>query len=272
MTAPSPQTAPRRRFEKKVAVVTGGASGIGRAMVEALAREGANVAFCDRDAHAGADVEATLREAGLEVRFRAADLEDPEQIRRFTDGAVELYGGLDVAMNNAGINFFRTLHEIDVEDWDRMFRINTRAVFLGIKYQAPHLLARGGGAIVVTGSAIQEASRPGGAAYAASKRALMGIVQSAALDYGPRGVRVNLIAPGTTDTPMARQLGARASGDPEAWSRAQAQWAEANIPAARRLATAEEIAAAALMLAGDDCPFLNGAGLVVDGGMTAKLS
>jgi NAD(P)-dependent dehydrogenase (short-subunit alcohol dehydrogenase family) len=266
----SNQQAGRTRFRGKSVVVTGGASGIGRAAVLAFAREGGRVAFCDRNEAGGREVEAEVVRLGGEARFFACDVEKPEEIEAVMNGAAECHGGIDIAFNNAGINFFRTLHEIDVDDWDRMFRINTRAVFLSIKFQVPHMLARGG-AIVITGSAIQEASRPGGAAYAASKRALMGIAQSAALDYGSRGIRVNVLAPGPTDTPMARSVGASAVRD-VAWEKAQAAWAAANVAALKRFATADEIAAAALMLASDDCPFLTGTSLVVDGGITSRLS
>ncbi|WP_420963742.1 SDR family NAD(P)-dependent oxidoreductase [Brucella sp. IR073] len=265
-----PGEADARRFENKVVVVTGGTSGIGRATVLAFAREGAKVGFCGRRTALGRQVEAEVRARGGEATYIKADVQIAAEVKQFVDRVADAYGGLDVAFNNAGINFSRPLHEIDEEDWNRLNDTNVRGVFLAMKYQIPHLLKRGGGTIVVTSSAQAVATRAGGSAYTASKRALVGLVQAAALDYGPRGIRVNAIAPGTVDTPMVREM-AGSGLDDAAWAALARKWAEANIPTLKRMATPEEIATAVLSLASDEFPFLTGSTLSIDGGMTAQL-
>jgi NAD(P)-dependent dehydrogenase (short-subunit alcohol dehydrogenase family) len=266
---PAPRPRGLRRFEGKVVLVTGATSGIGRAAARAFAAEGAKVAFCGRREQLGRDVEAEIRWEGGEASFMQADVREEAEIRAFVDAAVSRYGRLDVAFNNAGITIEKPLHELTAAEFDDVNHTNLRGVFLAMKYQVPHMIAGGGGSIVVTASSNAIATQARRSAYSASKRALVGLVQSAALDYAAANIRVNALVPGTTDTALVRRA-AGMEGMPDAvWRVGAAQWAKSNVPGLGRMATPEEIAAFALMLASDEHAYMTGAALVIDGGKTA---
>lgn len=197
------QQAKGGRYAGKTVLVTGATSGIGRAAAIAFAAEGARVGFCGRRRDLGQDVERQIRGAGGEATYIRADVRRPEEVRGFVDGVAQKYGGLDIALNNAGIQRpFTDLHEVSVADWDDVTLTNTRGIFLAMKYEIPHLRARGGGVILVTGSSNQYATRPGLGSYTASKNGVTGLVQAAAIENGTHGIRVVALAPGMTDTPM----------------------------------------------------------------------
>ena len=267
---PIPPLPGRRRFEGKVVAITGATSGIGRAAALQFAAEGGKVALCGRRTGLGAEVERQIKDAGGEATYIKADMLVEDEVKAFIQRAVAVYGRLDVAFNNAGITVEKPLHEYSSAEWDRVLNTNLRGVFLAMKYQIPHLLKAGGGSIVVTSSSNAIATQAKRAAYTASKRALVGLVQSAALDYAPQGIRINTLIPGTTDTEFLR----KASGNetlPEPIFRVGLnQWLKGNAPPIPRLATAEEVAAFALTLASDEHPFMTGAQMVIDGGKTAK--
>lgn len=258
-----------RRFENKVVLVTGATSGIGQAAAKAFAAEGARVAFCGRREQLGRDVEAEIRWNGGEATYIRADVRVESDVKAFVDGAVGKYGRLDVAFNNAGITLEKPLHELTADEFDDVAHTNLRGVFLSIKYQVPHMIAGGGGSIVVTASSNAIATQARRSAYSASKRALIGLVQSAALDYAPQGIRVNALVPGTTDTALVRRAAGMENVPDAVWRAGAAQWARSNVPGLGRMATADEIAAFALVLASDDHAFMTGAALVIDGGKTA---
>ncbi|MBF6412131.1 SDR family NAD(P)-dependent oxidoreductase [Nocardia cyriacigeorgica] len=266
---PRYQPAPRQRFIDKTVVITGATSGIGAAAARLFAAEGARVALCGRREDRGRAVERDIRAAGGEATYIRADVLVEDDVRQFVDEAARLYGGIDVAFNNAGITIQKKLHEYSSDEFDRVVHTNLRGTFLAIKYQIPHLLRAGGGAIVVTASSNAIATDAGKGAYTASKRGLAGLVQAAALDYAADGIRVNTLIPGTTDTELIRRAAGMEAIPDDAWRVAMKQWAGTNVPGMGRLATPEEIAAFALTLASDEHPYLTGAQLVIDGGKTA---
>jgi hypothetical protein len=256
----------RRRFEGKVALVTGATSGIGRATAVRLAAEGAKVAFCGRREGLGREVEAEIRRAGGEAAYIRADVRVPEQVQAFVDTAAARYGGLDVAVNNAGIGITRDIAQMSLAEWTDLMDTNLRGAFLAMHAEIPHLIARGGGTIVVTSSSQAFATRPGSAAYSASKRALLGLVQAAALELAPKNIRVNAIAPGTTDTAFLKKSVGMESMPDAVWAVGAQQWAKSHVPGMGRLARPEEQAAAIAALASDDFSYMTGSTMLVDGG------
>lgn len=260
--APKPTTNSQSRFEGKVVVITGATSGIGRAAAIAFAREGAKVGFCGRRENLGAEVEQEIQNNGGDAIYMKADVTQPKEIESFINRIVEKYGQLDVAFNNAGDVLSKPLHEITIDEWDWVQNTNLRSVFLAMKYQIPHMMKRGGN-IVITASQHTVATRPGFAAYTSAKRALLGLAQVAALDYGQQGIRVNVLAPGITDTPLFQ----RTTGG----NREKIEASQQLVDGLKRIATAEEIAEAALFLASNDCPYITGVSLLADGGMMSGL-
>lgn len=265
-----PQQKPsgKQRFAGKVVIVTGGTSGIGRAATLMFAAEGGRVAFCGRNTDRGKQVETEVRESGGEAVFVRADLRHESEVKALVDTTIARYGRLDVAFNNAGISIEKPLHEFSAAEFDDVIGTDLRGVFLSMKYQIPHMLEKGG-SIVVTSSSNAIATSAKRSAYSAAKRGLVGLVQAAALDYAKHGIRINTLIPGTTDTPMIRRLAGMEGLPDAAWHVGIAQWAKSNVPGLQRLATPEEIAAFALVLASDDHPYTTGGQFVIDGGKSA---
>jgi NAD(P)-dependent dehydrogenase (short-subunit alcohol dehydrogenase family) len=266
--ATAPHIDPRRRFENKVVLITGATSGIGRAAAIGFAAEGAKVAFCGRREHLGRAVEAEIKSHGGKALYVRADVRDENSVKAFVDQLAQTYGRLDVAFNNAGITLEKPLHEYSSAEWDDVQNTNLRGVFLAMKYEIPYMLANGRGSIVVTSSSNAIATTEKRSAYTASKRGLVGLVQSAALDYVDKGIRINALIPGTTDTALVRRVAHMEDVPNAAWETAASVWARSHIPM-KRMATPEEIAAFALALASDDFPYMTGAQMVIDGGKTA---
>jgi NAD(P)-dependent dehydrogenase (short-subunit alcohol dehydrogenase family) len=268
---PAPGTlSNRQRFHEKVVMITGATSGIGRAAAVAFAREGARVTFCGRRQALGREVEETIRASGAIARYFRADVRAEADMQKFVEFTVAQFGRLDIALNNAGVTLEKTLHEYSASEWDDVLHTNLRGVFFAMKYQIPPMLAAGGGTIVVTSSSNAIATQSKRAAYAASKRGLVALVQAAALDYGPHNIRINAMLPGTTDTALVRGVAGMEAVPDVVWRAAAAEWAQSHAPGLGRMANPEEIAEFALMLASDSHPFLNGAALVIDGGKTAQ--
>ncbi len=259
----------RVRFKDKVVLITGATSGIGAAAARMFAAEGGKVAFCGRRTDRGAEVESEIKASGGEAKYIRADVRIEDDVRRFVDMAAELYGGLDVCLNNAGITIERPLHEYSAAEWDDVVNTDLRGNFLALKYEIPHLIKRGGGVVVVTASSNAIATSPKRSAYSAAKRGLVGMVQAAAQDYADNNIRINTLIPGTTDTEFVRRAAGMMNVPDAVWDAAAAVWAKSNVAVAHRLARPDEIAAAALMMASDEFTFLNGAQIVVDGGKTA---
>ena len=255
------------RFEGKVAIVTGAASGIGRAAALALAREGAAVTLADVDRAKG---EAALTEAvaqGAKAIFVEADVSKADHAGRIVDQTVAAFGGVDVLVNNAGVAFVSPLAETTEADWDRVLGVNLKGAFLCSKAAIPEMAKRGGGAVVNVASVVGKRSPRRSTAYVVSKAGLIALTQSAAGDYAKDGVRVNCVAPGMTDTPMLRRSAEAVSpADPQA---VYHEWAK-GLPMGRP-GSAEEVAAAVLFLASAEASFITGATLDVDGGTMSSL-
>ena len=239
-------------FEHQRALVTGGTSGIGRAVAIKLAEAGAEVIVAGRNAQRGADTVAAIEAKGGKARFIAADFADLESVARLAEEA----GDVDILVNNAGIYPFALTHETGVDDFDATFNTNVRAPFFLTAAIAPKMAARGGGSIVNVGTMVAHFGLPGASAYGASKAAIASLTQTWAAEYGPQGVRVNAVSAGTT-----RTEGTAGMGD------GLDQLAQTS-PLGRP-ASPDEIAEAIVFLASPRSSYINGAILPADGGRTA---
>jgi len=214
-------------------------------------------------------VEQEIRAKGGEATYVRADVRVEAEVKAFVDQIAARYGGLNVAFNNAGITLEKTLHEYSSQEWDDVVNTNLRGVFLAMKYEIPYMLASGGGTIVVTSSSNAIATTDKRSAYTAGKRGLIGLVQSAALDYAQKSIRVNALIPGTTDTALVRRSAGMENAPDAVWEVTAKQWAKSHVPGLERMATPDEIAAFALVLASDDHPYMTGSQMVIDGGKTS---
>lgn len=254
-----------RRFEDRVAVVTGGAKGIGSATVQALAREGASVVIGDVDAAAGGELMQQLRADGHRVALVRADVAAPEAAQSLIDTAVDEFGGVDILINNAGIALARSTIETTDDEWDRVLNVNLTGAWRCAKVAIPHLIRRGRGAIVNVASNAGLVGFPNLAAYCASKGGLISLTRAMALDCAPHNIRVTAVCPGHTRTPMGEGFVA-AQEDPDAFIE---EFVQKRHPLGR-MAEADEIARTILFLASEDASFVTGAILAADGGYTAR--
>jgi len=248
------------RLQNKNAIVTGGAGGIGRATSLAFASEGANVAVVDLNVDAAEAVAEEIRAAGGTAIAIGADVSSEADIERVVASVVEGFGGVDVVFNNAGIIRRTTAVETTVEEWDRVFGVNVRAIFLMCKHVVPIMAANGGGSIVNTGSGWGLKGGGQAISYCASKGAVVNMTRALAIDHGPQGIRVNSVNPGDVDTGMLRDE-ARQLGQDQAGFLAEAAERPLN-----RMGQPSEIAAAVVWLASDESSYVTGSALVVDGG------
>lgn len=247
-------------FDGETALVTGAASGIGRETAKRFAVDGASVVVTDVDTDGGHETVELIEEAGGIATFVETDVSDPADVEAMVQAAVDTYGGLDVAVNNAGIEGeTEPLADVSVDAWDRLIDVNLKGVWLSMKYELPELRADGGGAIVNT-SSIAGLVAAGGVPYVASKHGVVGLTRVAATQYADAGVRVNAVCPGVIDTPMVDRAG---KDDPEAIEQF------VGMQPLGRMGTAEEVANAIVWLCSDEASFITGNAYPVDGGYMA---
>ncbi len=240
-------------FKDRIVIVTGAGSGIGREVTRRFRDAGARVV--------GADLDTSGVLEGVEPL--AADVSRAEDVEHLVAHVVGGYGRLDVICNNAGVASTTNVVDCTVEEWDRVFAVNARGVFLGMKYAVPHFLAQGHGTIVNTASIGGMVGLPNRAAYCASKAAVIALTKQVAIQWAGHGIRCNCVCPGTIDSPWVARLLA-AADDPEQHRRELV----ARQPLGR-LGTPEEVAAAIVYLASDEAAFVTGSALVIDGGVAA---
>jgi NAD(P)-dependent dehydrogenase (short-subunit alcohol dehydrogenase family) len=245
-------------LQGRVALVTGAASGIGRATAELLAGMGARVVASDVDAERGEAVASAL-----DARFVAADVADEDGVRAVAEAAVSAFGRIDCAANCAGVGGgHATTHEYPVEDWDRIVAVNLRGTWLAMRAEIEAMLANGGGgAIVNVASTLALRGSPFGSPYSASKHGVLGLTRTAAIEYAPRGIRVNAVCPGAIDTPMMDKTFARFPGFREALT---------GFVPLNRMGSAAEVAGAIAWLCSDAASFVTGEGITVEGGLLAR--
>ena len=249
------------RLQGKVALITGGTSGIGRATALLFAQQGAAVAVAGRDKGRGEQVVQELRARGGRAIFLPVNIAKASDCQQAVERTIAAFGGLDILFNNAGIIQRKTVLELSEEEWDLEMAVNLKAVFLLSRAAIPHMLEKGGGVIINNGSDWGLVGGPRAASYCASKGAVVLLTKAMAIDYGAHHIRVNCICPGDTDTPMLRNEALQLSETDETFLREAAQ----RLPL-QRLGRPEDIAQAALYLASDESSFVTGTTLVVDGG------
>jgi NAD(P)-dependent dehydrogenase (short-subunit alcohol dehydrogenase family) len=251
------------RLQNKVALITGGTSGIGEAVAELFAREGAKIAITGRNESRGHAVMARILASGGRAIFVRTDVRHAAECKRAVDATLDSFGRLDILFNNAGVFYPQSTLECSEEEWDLQIDINLKGTFLMSKYALEPMIAQGGGVIINNSSGWGLVGGDKAVAYCASKGAVVLLTKAMAIDHGRQGIRVNCICPGDVDTPML----------PEDARRRGLEWKTylagcENRPMGR-IGTPEEIAKAVLFLASDDSSFMTGAALVVDGGGTA---
>jgi len=244
------------RFTDKVAIVTGGASGIGEATALEFAKEGAKVVVADFSER-GKEVVSTIEKAGGTAHFIKVDVASEADTKRMVDETLSTYGRIDILFANAGIARDNRLTELSLDAWQKTIDINLTGVFLSNKYVLPVMLKQGGGVVVNCGSIHSHVGRSGVTAYAAAKGGVKLLTQTLAIDYAKDNIRINAVCPAYIDTPLlshasAEQKAALITDHPQG-----------------RLGRPEEVARAVLFLASDDASFVNGSSLMVDGGYTA---
>ena len=243
-------------IESRVVIVTGAGSGIGRSAAKLFAKNGAKVVVGDMNREGGEETVHEIEKEGGQAVFVHVDVSKSDDVENMVKVGVRNFGGVDLAFNNAGITLGGALHEIDEELWNKVIDINLKGVWLCMKYEIPEMLKRGGGAIVNTASIAGHQGDVFSPVYTASKHGILGLTQSAALQYAAYGIRVNAVSPGIIATPMSAGL----ESDAEIKS-----WVMGRI-AADRLGNPEEVAEVAVWLCSDGASYVMGHAVAVDGG------
>ena len=247
-------------FDGKVALITGGASGIGEACVHTFARGGAKVVIADLNDELGQKTLAAVRQAGGEAIFVRVDVANPESVAHMVESTMKTFGRLDIAVNNAGIGGeINPTGSYSIEGWRKVIDINLNGVFYCMRYEIPHMLERGSGAIVNMASILGSVGFANSPAYVAAKHGVVGLTKSAALEYSRQGLRINSVGPGFIKTPLV--LSALDE---------QTQSYLSGLHAIGRMGEAQEVANLVVFLASDQASFITGGYYLVDGGYTAQ--
>jgi NAD(P)-dependent dehydrogenase (short-subunit alcohol dehydrogenase family) len=249
------------RFDGKVALITGGTAGIGEATVRRLAILGAKTLFVGRNESAGRRIEDELRRDGAEAVFFKADLSGPDEVRRIVPATVKIFGRLDFAFNNAGVTGGNgAIAEQPESNFDDVFAINVKGLYIALQQELRQMVQQGwGGSIVNMASVGGMVATPGASVYVASKHAVIGLTKSAAVEYGPLGIRVSAVSPGAVETELLRNVfGDRAIEEMAA------------VHPIRRIGSPEDVADAVVWLFSDNSSYYTGQSLVLDGGLTAQ--
>ena len=261
---PSTQIAERSfqllSLENKVAIVTGGASGIGRGIAISLAGMGAFIAVLDINEAEGQKTVTQIETEGSKAVFEHCDIRSASDCRRATDAVIATWGRIDILSNCAGIAIRKDLVELSEEEWDRALDVTLKGIFLLSREVIPHMIRAGAGSIINIGSGWSMKAGPRAASYCAAKGGTVNLTRAMAIDYGKHNIRVNCVCPGDVDTPMLRNECAQLGEDAQAFMREAA-----NRPLGR-VGTPEEVANAVLFLASPMSSWITGAALVVDGG------
>ena len=250
-------------LENRVAVVTGGASGIGFGVAERLAEAGAKVALLDIDADRGREAAEKLSQAGFQVSYHHCDVTVDEDCKRATQEVVSTYGAIDILFNNAGVTFRKNTVELTEGEWDLALNVLLKGVYLLSHHVIPHMISGGGGSIINTGSGWSFTGGPDAVSYCAAKGGVLNMTRAMAIDHGQHNIRVNCVCPGDIDTPMLRSECEQLGMDPDQFMK------EAADRPLNRVGTPTDVANAVLFFASDMSTWVTGAFLTVDGGGTA---
>lgn len=246
-------------MKRKTVIITGAASGIGKAAAELFTKQGDNVVISDIQEAEGKAAAKSIEAAGGKASFFKADVSKPEDMKALVDFAVKTYGQLDIAVNNAGIGGeLNPIVDLSIAGWQKVIAINLSSIFYGMKYQIAAMLKNGGGSIVNISSILGAVGFAGSSGYSAAKHGVIGLTQTAALEYAAQNIRINAVGPGFIDTPLLNQL------DDEMKQQI------VSLHPIGRLGTSEEIAEMILWLSSDKASFVNGSYHPIDGGYLAK--
>lgn len=243
------------RLQNKVALITGGASGIGAATARLFVQEGAKVVLADLNEEKGKAFETELKSQGAEAVFVKANITSEEEVASLFKQAIEAFGKVDIVFNNAGIGRVQPTHELEYSEWRNTVNVDLDGVFLVARESIREMLKAGGGTIVNTASMYGWVGSPGSAAYNAAKGGVINLTRSLALEYADQNIRVNALCPGFIDTPIIPEENKKEL---------------ASMTPMKRLGQADEMATAVLFLASDDSSYMTGGSLIVDGGYTAQ--
>jgi NAD(P)-dependent dehydrogenase (short-subunit alcohol dehydrogenase family) len=252
------------KLTNKIAIVTGGGSGIGLATARLFAEEGATVIVVDWHRDAGEASARAMCDSGLKAEYCYADVSKPADVEKMVSTTVNQHGRLHILFNNAAVQIVSKLVETSEDDWDRIHSVNLKGVFLCCKYAIPRIIQSGGGCVVNMASILGFVGDPDLAAYCAAKGGVIALTKAASLTYGPEGVRVNCICPGDVETPLLKEYFDKDPDPQKLRDEVSSKYA------LRRVASPKEIAKVALFLASDDSSFITGGMVVVDGGLTIK--